>query len=182
MTSKADLIVHPVRLRILQALTLEKLTTQHIAERLSGVPKSSIYRHLKILLEGGMIDVAETRQVKAIEEKVYQLAQAPRLGPGDLADVTPDEHLRYFISFIATLLQEFAEYLDADSEVDFVADRVGYTQVTFYASAKEVDRFAKTINEALLPLMKNKRGGRRRLRKLASISYPLIKSKGDEND
>ncbi|MCP4428431.1 MAG: helix-turn-helix domain-containing protein, partial [Chloroflexi bacterium] len=81
---KADLIIHPIRFRILQTLAAETLTTQEIAERLPGTPKSSIYRHLKTLLAGEAITVAETRSVKGIQEKVYRLAQRPYLGPDDL--------------------------------------------------------------------------------------------------
>ena len=179
--SKADLIIHPVRLRILQSLTLESLTTQDIAERLSDIPKSSIYRHLKALLDGGMVTVAETRQVKAIEEKVYRLAQAPRLGPDEVANLTPEEHLRYFTTYIATLLQEFATYLDASPQVDFGADRVGYTEATFYATPEEFDRFAKTLNESLLPLTENEPDDERQLRKVAVIVYPLKQKKGNKN-
>ena len=66
---KADLIIHPVRLRIMQALTNQTLTTQEITDELGDVPKSSVYRHLKMLLDGGLIAVAETNLVKGIGEK-----------------------------------------------------------------------------------------------------------------
>ena len=66
---KVELIIHPVRLRIMQAMGAEKLTTQEIAERLPDVPKSSLYRHLKLLLEGEMIGLAETRLVHGIQER-----------------------------------------------------------------------------------------------------------------
>lgn len=179
--NKADLIVHPVRIRILQALTHGPLTTQQISDRLSDTPTSSIYRHLKILLKNKLIEVAETRQVKAIEEKVYRLTQMAHLSAGDVAELTTDQHLRYFITYMATLLQEFSSYLDTSEDADLVADRVGYTQTTFYATRKEFDLMTKTINEAIIPLLQNKAGGKRELHKFAFVTYPLKEANDSQN-
>ena len=179
--NKADLIMHPVRIQILQALTHGPLTTQQISDRLTDTPTSSIYRHLKILLKNKLIEVAETRQVKAIEEKVYRLSQSAHLDPGDMAELTADQHLRYFIAYIATLLQEFSSYLNATEDVDLLTDRAGYTQVTFYATRKEFDVVTKAINEALVPMIKNEAGGRRELHKLAVVTYPLKEGKESHN-
>ena len=93
---KLDLILHPQRLRIIQTLAGGALTTQEIADRLPGVPKSSIYRQLKALLDGRIVSVVETRPVKGVEERVYQLDVQTAVAPQDLADLTPDDHLRYF--------------------------------------------------------------------------------------
>jgi DNA-binding transcriptional ArsR family regulator len=58
---RIDLILHPVRFRILEKLVGERLTTAKIAGQLSDVPKSSIYRPIRLLLEEGMIAVDDTR-------------------------------------------------------------------------------------------------------------------------
>ena len=63
---KLDLVFHPVRLRLLQVLSNSHLTTQEIADLLPSIPKSSIYRHLKLLLDEGLVRVTDTRPVKGI--------------------------------------------------------------------------------------------------------------------
>lgn len=175
---KVDLIIHPVRFRILQILTTEKLTTQEIAGWLSDIPKSSIYRHLKKLLDAELVSVAETRLVKGIQEKTYQLAQRPYLSADDMAGLMADDHLRYFTTYLLTVLRGFADYLttaESDGgEIDLLADRVGYTEVRFFANNSEFDEFQATINEAVLKLMNNEEGNGRRKHKIALITHPLV--------
>ena len=178
---KADLIIHPIRLQILQALTGQSRTTREIAQALPGVAKPSIYRHLRELLEGGIVEVAETRRVRGVDEKNCRHAQAPHLTQEDVAGMSRDEHLRYFNSFAAMLMQGFAGYLDAalqeaarsGSEPDFLGDRAGYTEMTFYASTEELDAFRETLNRSLTHLASLPPSPERKHRKLAFISHPL---------
>lgn len=156
--TKADLIIHPVRLRILQSLIEGPKTTQEIASELTSVPKSSLYRHLKLLLNERFVEVQDVRLVQGIQEKVYALAQTPRLSSGDLAQATANDHFRYFTIYVTTLLQGFSDYLTANSELDFEADRVGYNEVMFWATPKEFDLFAQSLNQALIPLLAHSSG------------------------
>jgi DNA-binding transcriptional ArsR family regulator len=150
--STIDLIIHPVRLRIMGLLGRCKLTTQQISDALPDTPRSSIYRHLRLLLEGGLIDVAETRLVNGIEEKVYVLKVAPRItDPADMAGLSHEEHLRYFTVFLTELLHGYAEYLDATPVVDMGADRVGFTAAAVYATAEEWDTVGTALNKACWP-------------------------------
>lgn len=175
--SKADLIVHPVRLRILQSLVNQKRTTQEIADALADVAKSSIYRHLRKLLEGEMIAVTETRPVRGVEEKVYTLTRSARLKGADLMGITVEEHIRYFSTYVVTLLQGFSTYIEGSAELDFIADRTGYSEVTFYASPAEFDGLQRALNQALLPLLQNAPGAGRQRRKLATITHPILDQK-----
>ena len=180
---KADLILHPVRFRILQTLPGETLTTQDLADRLPDVPKSSIYRHLKLLLEGDMITVAEARLVNGIQEKTYQLAQRPYLNADDIANITAAEHTQYFTTYMMNVLREFADYLEtAEVETgspDLLADRVGYTEVLLYASPEEMDVLGADLNAAFAKLATNGPENGRAKRKFVIIGHPL-KEKGKE--
>ena len=177
---KADLLIHPIRLQILQTLTNGSLTTREISDALPSIPKSSIYRHLRLLLTGGMIKVAETRSVRGIQEKVYRLLQAPRLGPEDLAGLTRDDHLGYFATYTATLLQGFADYLDSISEIDLLADRTGYTEAIVYASSAELDEFGSALKQAMSRLVHNRPEPGRHRHKIAIITHPADR-KGDDH-
>ena len=176
--TKADLILHPVRLRILQTLAGDELTTQEIADRLGDIPKSSIYRHVKLLLAEGMLAVAAARLVNGIQEKTYRLAQRPYLNPDDVADVTPEQHGRYFATYVLSLLQSFQQYL-AQKEatggpLDLLADRVGYSDVVFYATTGEFDQLGLALNNALAPLLQNGPGPGRHRHKIAIITHPVV--------
>lgn len=174
---KVEAIIHPVRLRILLALAGEELTTQEIAEKMADVPVSSLYRHLKLLLGEEIIAVADTQLVKGVQEKVYRVTQSTFLGPADMSNLTPEEHMQYFTNYVLTLLQGFQNYLDRAArdggEIDMLADRVGYTEVAFWVDDGQFDAFGRELNQALLPLLQQRQGPGRRRRKLATITYPL---------
>lgn len=174
---KIELIIHPVRFRILRTINTESLTTQEIADRLADIPKSSIYRHLKLLLENGLLEVAEMRLVNGIQEKTYRLEQPARLSSDDVKGLSADEHIRYFTTYALTLVQDYADYVTAvfaqNKALDMLADRTGYTEVSFFATTAELDTFQAEINAAVMKLLANEPGNGRQRRKLAIVSQPL---------
>ncbi len=171
---KIELFLHPIRLRILQTLVAEQLTTQEIADRLPDVPKSSIYRHLKTLLDAGMVGVADTRPVKGVEEKVYRLAQAPYIDAQEAARLTADDYMRYFTTFMVTLLHDFSNYVTPTAHPDLQADTAGFTEAVFYATDEEFKQAILALNKAIVPLVYNGPGDGRRKRKLATITHPVL--------
>jgi DNA-binding transcriptional ArsR family regulator len=178
--NKADLILHPARLKIILALTNGAKTTQEIANDLGDVPKSSIYRHLKVLLESGMIAVGDTRSVKGTEERMYELVQKPHLNMEDVVGYTKEDHLRYITSYLATVLQGFSDYLSNSPQVDLLQDRVGFTEVTIAASTEELDHIFQQVQQALTPGQDEENPCNRRRHKFVFITYP-VESKGAQD-
>ena len=171
---KIELVIHPVRFQILRAIGTEALTTQEISDRLPDTPKSSIYRHLKMLLEHNLIVLADTRLVNGIQEKTYRLDQPARLSAEDMKDLSADDHIRFFTTYVLTLVQDYADYVTKNAPIDMLADRTGYTEVTFYANTAELDAFQVEINTAVMKLLGKEPGNGRVLRKLAIVSQPLL--------
>lgn len=173
--TRAELIIHPVRLRIIQALGQERLTTQELAERLPDVPQSSLYRHLRLLRQGEVVDVVEKRLVHGIEEKVYAVIGRAHLSQEDMAQLTVEEHLSYFATYVVSLLQAYASYLEANADehghVDMAADYAGYTEINFYADEQELQQFQQALHAALLPLITNQETEGRRRYRMALIAH-----------
>jgi len=61
----------PLRIQIVELLTNQNLTVKQVAEKL-GLAPSKLYYHFGALEKLGMIEVAETRMVSNMVEKVYQ--------------------------------------------------------------------------------------------------------------
>src|SRR5580693_5088430 len=77
MTGSADLLLHPVRLRILQAFLGDRaLTTSQLSAELSDVPAASLYRHVARLVDGGALQVVAERRIRGAVERTYVLRQA----------------------------------------------------------------------------------------------------------
>lgn len=160
----------------MRVLGNEQLTTQEISDRLPDVPTSSIYRHLRLLLQGELVGIADTRLVNGIQEKVYKLLQPPSLAPGDVALLTAEEHIQYFTTYALLLIEGFHEYVSQTQRergnIDMVADRAGYREVIFYATPQELDVALAALNQALLPLLQLEAGRGRRQYKFATILHP----------
>jgi DNA-binding transcriptional ArsR family regulator len=170
---KIEQFLHPIRLRILQTLAADQLTTQEIADRLPEVPKSSIYRHLKTLLDAGLVAAADTRPIKGVEEKVYRLARMPRIEAKDAARLTPDDYVRYLTTFLVTVLHNFSAYIHTTSHPDLQADLAGFTEAQFYATDAEFAEAITALNQAIVPLTRLGPGAGRRKRALATVTHPV---------
>ena len=149
--SGPDLILHPVRMRLILALAGGgPATATELAERLPDVPPATLYRHLDLLRRGGILAVAEERRVRGAVERRYVLHPgAASLGPGDLAGATRDDHLRWFATFLAGLLDAFARYLDR-GDPDLARDGVGYRQVVLHLSDAELGEMSGALNAAVV--------------------------------
>lgn len=64
-------IADPLRMQLLEALSLEPLTVKELAERL-GLAASKLYYHMKLLEDHQFIQVVATRIVSGIIEKQYR--------------------------------------------------------------------------------------------------------------
>lgn len=179
-SSRADIVIHPVRFRIIQMLMSEELSTKQLAQRLADVPTSSLYRHMKILLDAGFLKVKETKLVQGIQEKVYGIDRSPVLALSDFEGVTAAEHLNYFTIYLMTLIRGFSDYLAFSSDLNFLADHTGYTEVIVWASPEELNEFAKTLNQALSSLRANEENKQRNKQKIAIVTHPVKTMRHDD--
>lgn len=174
--SRAEVILHPVRIRIIQHLTGgidgRKMTAQQIGSELPDVPTASLYRHLSRLVKAGIIEVVSERQVRGAVERVYGLPRrGAHLDADEVLQLSRQDHMRYFTMFVAGLLGEFARYLERD-EIDIIADGVSYRQLGIYLSDEEMAEVSRAVNAILGPLMSNGPGHGRTRRMLTTILMP----------
>ena len=139
MATSAELVLHPVRLRIVPAfLGTPSLTTGQLLERLPDVPTATLYRQVAVLVAGGLLEVVAERQVRGARERTYALrAENASLTPEDAAALPPEAHRRMFITFVAGLLGDFDRYLARD-DVDLGRDLVGYRQAGLNLTDEEL--------------------------------------------
>lgn len=173
LTEKAELILHPIRLQIIQTVAGRSLTPGQIAELLPDIPQASLYRHLKKLSDGGILQVVGEKQIRGTVEKSYALLNpaAAHLSQADLANATPQEHFQIFTTFVLGLLKDFATYLQQE-KIDMFADGVGYQQVALYLSDTEFMQMAMELNRAMLPFLQNTPAPGRRRRTFSTILMP----------
>ncbi|OGX68183.1 MAG: transcriptional regulator [Paenibacillus sp. RIFOXYA1_FULL_44_5] len=179
--SKADLILHPVRIRIIGLLVGGRhLTAQEMVQLLGNVPLPSLYRHLNKLVNGGILTITDEHRVRGTVEKVYGLLEGQaNLTSDDLAHASRDDHMRFFMTFIASLLDDFARYLQQE-KFDLLRDGVGYRQIPLYLSDEEFVEFAKKIQSVYMEAAMNKPAPVRHRRMISTIVMPEPKSSSSQ--
>lgn len=174
-TSRFDLLLHPVRMQIVQAFVGDRrLSAQELGARLADVPPATLYRHLNVLHEGGILDVVEERQVHATTERVYALPEERMsITPQEALQATPADHMRYFTTFVAGLLGSFARYLKR-TDPDLVRDGVGYRQVTLSLTDEELRALTADLDDRMRREVDNEPGHGRTPRTITRIVLPEV--------
>lgn len=172
-TATTDLLLHPVRMRIIQAfLGGRALTAQDLGQRLGDVPPATLYRHLNALAHGGVLVVSDERKVRGAVEKRYALADdTPEISPAELAAMSPADLLRAFVSFLAGLIGAFARYLNR-GRVDLARDGVGFREVTVQLSDEELRALLADLDRRLRAALTNEPRPDRQSRLFARIVLP----------
>ncbi|MFJ2768467.1 helix-turn-helix domain-containing protein [Streptomyces sp. NPDC087300] len=168
-----DLLLHPVRLRIVHAMSDGKThTTGQLCARVPGVSKATMYRHVDRLAEGGLLEVEGEQRVRGAVERRYRLGPVPAVvGAEAAAAMSAGDHRKGFAAAMATLIAEFDTYLDrADARP--VADAVSYRQATVWLDDDELADVVGQLKAAIVPRMQNGPAPGRRSVLVSTILFP----------
>ncbi len=171
--ASADLLLHPVRLRIVQAFLGDRaLTTSQLAADLDDVPAGSLYRHVARLTKAGVLQVVAEKRVRGTVERTYTLRlPAARIQPDEVAAMTADDHAQAFQAFVAGMLADFDRYL-ATAPSDPIRDGASYNMAGLWLTDAELAEFARDIAVVVQPRLANAPGRGRRRRVLYSVFLP----------
>ena len=171
--ASADLLLHPVRLRIVKAfLDGRELTTAEVAAELDDVPAASVYRHIARLVAAGVLLVVAERRVRGAVERTYALHRsAARIDPAEAARMTPEEHGNAFLAYVAGMLADADRYL-AGERIDPERDGADYRAGAMWLSDKEFAEFVKDLAAVVQPRLAHGPGAGRRRRLLYGVVLP----------
>ena len=143
------------------------------APDLPDVPKTTVYRHVGLLAEAGVLEVAGEQRVHGAVERRYRLHRARAVIDRDTAaSMSLEEHRRVFAAAMAALLAEFNTYLDRE-HADPTADSVGYRQVPLWLNQDELAELISEIRSIIVSRMDNKPAPDRSPYLLSPILFPL---------
>jgi DNA-binding transcriptional ArsR family regulator len=168
-----ELLLHPVRLRIVHATFDGQLfTTSDLRERMPDVSKATMYRQVALLVDNGLMEIDGEERKRGAVERRYRLQPARTIIDADAAAaMTKDDHRRGFGASLATLLAEFGSYLDQET-ADPTADMVSYRQAPLWLSDDEKRALYEALLEAIRPHLSNPPRPNRRRHLLAAIMFP----------
>ncbi len=88
-----------------------------------------------------------------------------------------EDHLCYLSPFLGALVTDFAAYLES-SDIDLVADRVGYRQVPMWLSDSEFDDMTSAMAAIVQDYLDREPAADRRRRLLTTIVMPDDRTSG----
>jgi DNA-binding transcriptional ArsR family regulator len=148
--SAVDLLMHPVRIRIVNALAGGRtLTTAELCDQLPDASQATVYRHVAALTEGGILEVDGEQPVRGTLERRYRLHRQQAAIDASVGQVmSADEHQRLFTASMAALIAEFDRYLQRDGANPY-DDAVSYRQTVVWLSDEELASMIREFQRLL---------------------------------
>lgn len=180
--ASAELLLHPVRLRIVQAFLGDRaLTTSQLAAELSDIPPGSLYRHVALLTKAGVLQVVAERRVRAVIERTYILRiLAAQIQPDEAAAMTPEQHLEAFMAYVAGMLVDAERYL-MTGEPDPLRDGASYRVGAMWLTDAEFTDLLRDVTAVFQPRLANAPAKDRRRRMIYTVLLPAPAVQASEN-
>ncbi|MFJ7182575.1 helix-turn-helix domain-containing protein [Lysinibacillus xylanilyticus] len=154
MRNKAEVLMHPVRMKILQALMNDKeegLSTLEMISIIKDVPQATLYRHIQILMDEDIIKIVKERKVRSVTEKFYALNEgAEKLSQEDWTQLTIKQKLNYVSKYQLALLSQYQNYLNSIDEEERLADLATFSFIDLTLSTNQFMSFEKELNDLMI--------------------------------
>jgi hypothetical protein len=181
--ASADLLLHPVRLRIVQAFLGDRaLTTGALAAELADVPPATLYRQVARLVDAGVLQIAAEQLVRGAVQRTYVLrASAALITADQVATMSTEDMRQAFLAFVAGLLGDVDRYLARDG-VDPTRDGASFRLAGLWLDDAEFTILLRDLMRVLQPAAANPPGPGRKRRILATVLLPGDEPVGHQQD
>ena len=158
--------MNATRQRIIQVIMIKKeATSAEIGEELPDIPRASLYRHIKVLLDAEIITVVKEEFKRGSVEKTYAIA--PQMPYGD----TNEEYNSLIQSALMGLQGEFYRYFNGENP-DPQRDLLTLGSSSLMMSDEEMIEFIKAYGDLIQRYMPNKPVEGRKVRKVTLVISP----------
>ncbi|HET6739604.1 MAG TPA: helix-turn-helix domain-containing protein [Kribbella sp.] len=153
-TPVLDVLLHPIRWRIVQRALGREVTTTDLRQELPDVPVTTLYRHVAALIDAGYLTVVRERKVRGTTERTLTLDQttAGRIDEREARTMTPDQHRQAFLMLLTRLAADFDRLADS-GELYPRMHQLGYSQLALYLDQNDMDEFRARFTELVEPYL-----------------------------
>ncbi|GCE31546.1 transcriptional regulator [Dictyobacter alpinus] len=179
--AKADILMHPVRMRIIGLISRQAQTTQQLAKQMADVATPTLYHHLNLLVKAEILQVVKEEQKRGTYEKTYALVEGSSvLGTEDLSQMTADELMHMFQLFVSVLIGDYAQYLQQKKDRDY--NDMGMRQALLHLSDQEFQQFLQELGTFFQPWLAYQPGPERRQRLFNTIVMSMPPSEQTQDE
>ncbi|GAA1796497.1 helix-turn-helix domain-containing protein [Agromyces lapidis] len=147
----ADVVMHPVRLRIIQQLgDGRRVTTSDLRNALPDVAQATLYRHVAALVDAEIIAVVDERRIRGAVERTFALGERmAHVDHDELRQMGDRELQQSFLTFLAHLGEDF----DRASAGSGFREFLGFGQVRLHVGVDDLARIQAGLGELLAPYL-----------------------------
>ncbi|MFK4084984.1 helix-turn-helix domain-containing protein [Kribbella sp. NPDC020789] len=158
--SVADVVKHPVRLRIVQQLTGRELTTPALREALPDVTQATLYRHVAALVEAEILTVVAERRIRGAVERTLALGdRVAQVDRQELNAMTDAQLRESVLAFFGHVAENFDRFVASDNRE--LRDLFGIAQTMLYVTPADLAEIQAGLVELLAPYRAEQAGRRR---------------------
>jgi len=179
-----EYLANPVRSRIFfQVQSSPNITTKTLLEKLPDIAQPTLYRHIKAMLDGGVIKITGEKQIRGVVEKSYSIGIDFNKNIEKI--ITENDGTGYFHLFTQYLMGTMAEFraYSESHNIDIVNDGSSFSTTSFYATPEELQEALAKIEDIVQDISQNEPTAGRALCNLCVISIPkkIKKNEPDQN-
>jgi hypothetical protein len=134
-------------------------------QELDDIPPASLYRHVRLLLEAGLLEVEKEERIRGAVEKTYRIARNPN------SEMKNQDLGAVFQTGLLSLMTAFQKYF-AQNDNDPVKDMLSFSTSTIMMTDGEFMDFLMKLSALFGEAIKNTSGSGRKPRRMTLISSP----------
>lgn len=154
MEKKVDILIHPVRMKIIRTLmgNEEKgLTPLEMAKKMKDVPQATLYRHIQVLVEAKIISILKEKKVRSVSEKYYVLnLEEASLKNNEWQYISNEDKLQYFTYYQLSLMNQYEDYLNKLEERTEPNDGAAFSAIELNLGDQQFESFQTELQNLLI--------------------------------
>lgn len=166
MKDMNEVLLNPVRIRIIQELALRgNMTATELCEKASDVPRTTMYRHINILLDNNILSVVSEKKIRGSLERTLALNIEEISRHNTLENASQNA-----LGFLMNRYTKFHNYFN-DDKPDPAKDKIFLNNTILMMDDNEFDQFLSELRELFIKYSFEYANGRK-ARDISVISAP----------
>ncbi|AEV28106.1 hypothetical protein SpiGrapes_0243 [Sphaerochaeta pleomorpha str. Grapes] len=162
-----EVMLHPVRMRIVQEIAMQKtITTTQLSQVISDVPRTTLYRHINLLIDYNIVTIVSERKIRGSIERTLSLNLAKIQKLNTLENASQNA-----LAFLLEKYGRFHTYFSG-GQPNPGKDRIFLNNTVLMLNDNEFDQFLSEMQK-LLVNYSFKAGPGRKARDISLISSPV---------
>jgi len=161
-----DIMLNPIRMRIIQAaVASHNITATNICKKMADIPRTTVYRHIKILIENNILSIVSEKKIRGSMERTLAFNSQEIASHNSIEQATQNA-----FAFLMNRYTRFERFFKSE-KADPAKERIFLNNTIFMATDEEFDNLLIEL-QALFQKYDLEYAQNRKPRDISIISAP----------